>query len=110
MKNDENLESLIDEATVDCLGPYEEVWGFQVTMDNELIFPFEANVNKKRVQVTGVDVKNDKLVAIYKRDNKNYAADILKLAYDPKYVNGNEWIDAYRKWFKENELFFRRRK
>lgn len=31
MLNDKNLEFLIDEATVDCFGPYEEVWGFQAT-------------------------------------------------------------------------------
>lgn len=110
MKSDRSLESLIDEATVDCFGPYEEVWGFQATMDNELIFPFEASVNKKQVHVTGVDVKNDKLVAIYKRGNKNYAADFLKLVYYPKQVDGSKWINAYRQWFKDNEWFFKRRK
>ncbi|MCL5784631.1 MAG: calcium-binding protein [Patescibacteria group bacterium] len=110
MINNKNLESLIDEATVDCFGPYEEVWGFQATMDNELIFPFNANISGKQVEVLEVDVKNDKLVAIYKRGNKKYTADILKLVYDPKQVDGSEWIEAYRQWFKDNECFFKRQR
>ena len=110
MKNEKNVESLIDEATVDCFGPYEEAWGFQCTLDQNLIFPFEASINKKRVQVVGLDVKNDKLAAIYKRGNKKYTTDILKLGYDPKHVDGSEWIDAYSLWFKDNEWFFKRRK
>ena len=110
MRTEKSLESLIDEATVDCFSPYEEVWGFQATMDNELIFPFKASINKKQVEVLGVDVKNDKLVVMYKKDDKKYTTDILKLDYDPKQVDGSEWIDAYRQWFKDNEWFFKRRK
>src|SRR3990167_8122613 len=108
MDNGKNLDSLIYEATTDCFGPYEEMWGFQATMDNELIFPFNASMNNKKVEVVGVDVKDDKLVAIYKRGNRNYAVNILKLVYNPKQVDGSEWIDAYRQWFKDNEWFFKR--
>ncbi len=110
MDNDRNLDLLINEAITDCFGPYEEMWGFQATMDNELIFPFKASIDKKLVEVSGVNVRDDKLVAIYKYGNRKYATNILKLVYDPKLVDGSEWIDAYRKWYKINEWFFKRRR
>lgn len=106
MMQTQSLDRLIEEATVECFGPFEEMWGFQVTLENELLFPFTAKVNAKTIEVVGVDVKNV-LVAVCKNGNKTYKVDMLKLHFDPKVVDGSEWIDAYRKWFKENASFFR---
>lgn len=103
------LEQLIDEATVDCFGPYEEVWGFQVTLENELIFPFKANVCDKEVEVIGVDVKDDLLLAICKQGYKKYGVSILKLKFDSNKVDGGKWIAAYRQWYKDNESFLKRK-
>lgn len=109
MINRKKLEQLIDEATVDCFGPYEEVWGFQVALEDNLLFPFKAKVVDEDVEVVGVDVKNDHLVAVCKRKDKKYVINILDLKYDPKQVDGGEWIAAYREWFEDNENFLERR-
>jgi hypothetical protein len=55
-------------------------------------------------------VKDDKLVVVYKHNNRKYAINILKLFYDPKQADGSELIDAYRQWYEDNESFFKRRR
>lgn len=109
MIDSQKIEQLIDEATVDCFGPYEEVWGFQVALEDNLLFPFKAKVVGERVEVIGVDVKNDHLVAVCKWKDKKYTVDILDLEYDPKQVDGSEWIAAYNQWYKDNESFLKRK-
>lgn len=103
------LDQLINEATVDCFGPYEEVWRFQATMENEMIFPFEAKLSGKKVKVVGVDVKNDILVAFLRTKWEKYTVDILRLKFDTKKVDGSKWIAAYRQWYKDNESFLKRK-
>ena len=49
-----NLQKLIERATVDCYDEYEQRAGFCATLDDNLGFPFEANVVGEKVKVTGI--------------------------------------------------------
>lgn len=98
MLKPEKIKQLIEEATLDCYGEYECIIGFQCTIDDNLKFPFKAKVVGEEVEVVGVDLKNETVVAVCKRNNKNYTVDILSIEYKPKDIDGWEWIEAYRAW------------
>jgi len=46
-------EAMIDEATVDCYGEYEEFAGVLATLEDRLEFPFQAKVLGKRLMSSG---------------------------------------------------------
>lgn len=95
----DDLDALIEEATVDAYDEYEQRVGFYTMMEDNLVFPFPAKVIGATVSVQGIDMKNEeRILAKVKRVGKEYTVDILDLEIDDKKVNGSEWIDAYRKW------------
>lgn len=95
---DEQLESLIEEATVDCYDEYECLEGFYGTLEEELGFPFEAEVVGETVKVVGIEDGENTIEAICSRNGKKYKINLLDLKYDPQKVKGYKWIEAYRKW------------
>lgn len=98
MKKAKNIDQLIEETTVDCYDEYEQRMGFAGTLEDKLKFPFPAKVVGEKVMVTGLDQQSDDIEVICKRNNESYRISILNLEYDPKKVQGSEWIEAYRKW------------
>lgn len=95
----DDLDALIEEATVDAYDEYEQRVGFYTMMEDNLVFPFPAKVIGTTVSVRGIDMKNEeRILAKVKRVGKEHTVDILDLEIDDKKVNGSEWIDAYRKW------------
>lgn len=96
---EEQLEKLIGEAIMDCYDEYESINGFACSLGDHLGFPFIAKVVGEEVEVVGVDLRRDEVVAICKRKGKKHAVDILDLEVDSKNeVKGYEWIEAYRAW------------
>ena len=48
--NEERLEALLEEATVDCYGEYEEFVGVLYTLGDSLRFPLKATVVGETVE------------------------------------------------------------
>jgi len=94
---DEELEELIEEATVDCYDESECLSGFAVMKEENLEFPFVAKVIGEEVIVTGVTEGKDNILAECERKGKKYNIDILDIEFT-SLVKGSEWIDAYKKW------------
>lgn len=95
-----NIDVIIEEAIVDSDGPYEQVWGFQVMLDDSGICPFVAEIVGKQIKIISIDVDNDRLVGIYKLGNKKGKVDLLDLNI-PTSIKGYEYIVAYKKWRKD---------
>lgn len=93
-----SIDEMIDLATVDSYGPYEQAWGWQCVLEENLPIPFKAKVFNKDVTVTGIDVDEENIVAVCKRNGKTTKIGLLELVLDIKKISGGEWIDAYRQW------------
>ncbi len=94
---DEELEELIEEATVDCYDESESLSGFVIMIEDNLEFPFVAKVIGEEVIVTGVTEEKDKILAECERKGKKYNIDIQDIEFT-SLLKGSEWIDAYKKW------------
>jgi len=53
--NTEELDKMIDEATVDAYDAYEQFMGVLYYIESNLSFPFKAKVLGDTIEVTGVD-------------------------------------------------------
>ncbi|SRR5258708_25902929 len=95
--NDDELDDLIEEATIDCYDDSECLSGFAVMIGDNLEFPFLAKVIGEEVTVTGVTDKSGEILAECERKGKRYTVDILNVEFISP-VKGTGWIDAYRKW------------
>ena len=95
---DEELEELIEEATIDCYGEYEQINGFTCTLEDKLTFPFPAKVVGEEVEVMGIDMRGDEVIAVCKRKGKKHTVNVLDLEIDPNKIKGYKWIEAYRIW------------
>lgn len=95
------LDALIAEATVDCYNDSECVTGFYTMLENDLGVPFQTVVLGVDVTVTSVDLTDDEqITAVCTRGRSTQRIPILDLPTPSP--AGAEWIDAYRRWSKEN--------
>lgn len=97
---EEQMDALIEEATVDCHDDEECLTGFSTMIDDNLEFPFPAKVIGENVTVTETIEENNQIKAVCERAGKKYEVDIIDLKYDYSIVKGSEWIEAYREWNK----------
>lgn len=96
---DDELDELIEEATVDTYDEYEERAGFHATLGDKLVFPFPAKMMGEEIIVSGLDMKDEqRILAVCSRDGQEYRVDMLDLEIDGNSVKGSEWIAAYRRW------------
>lgn len=100
--NNNQLDDLIEEATVDCYDDYECLCGFSETLRDKLKFPFKAKVVGEEVKVIDLDFEDEQIKAICVKQGKKYKINILDIEYDPKIVKNYQWIEAYRKWVGRN--------
>jgi hypothetical protein len=94
----ERLGPLIEEATMDCYTLDEAMYGFLTVLEDNLRFPFTAKVVGEEVEVTGLDVEGGLIVVECRRKGKKYKVSLLSVEFNPKEVEGSEWIEAYRYW------------
>lgn len=59
---DEELEELIEEATVDCYDESECLSSFAVMIEDNLEFPFVAKVIGEEITVTGVTEEKNRIL------------------------------------------------
>jgi hypothetical protein len=93
------LDSLIEEAIVDCYSESEQAAGLYTMIEDHLQVSFETEVLGLPVTVTGIDItEDDQIVAICKRGSLRHKLPILDLPLPGPQPAGSEWIDAYCHW------------
>jgi hypothetical protein len=99
-KDRERLQSLIEEATVDCYNEQEEHQGFANMIEENVVCPFRAKVIGEEVEV--VDLRGPRagfgIDAVCRYKGKDYTIDIGSLAWGKVKPEGFEWIEAYQEW------------
>ena len=97
--NKAELDSLVEQATVDAYDEYEQMTGFEVMLDEHLALPFRTTVLGVEVTVTKIQqLPGSEIVAICVRGEHRQAIGILDLPLPTPGPAGSEWIDAYRHW------------
>ena len=73
-KADRDLDSLIDEITVDCNDEYEQLTGFEVAFDEDANFPCSGTVVGEEVEVLSAAIKDNRreLITTCKRGGRRY--------------------------------------
>ncbi|MEV0850094.1 hypothetical protein AB0J21_30185 [Streptomyces sp. NPDC049954] len=94
-----DLEAMIDEATVDAYGEYEQRAGLFAMLEQYLALPFTTTVLGVEVTVRRVDLTPEgKVVALCSRGRVRQPIGILDLPLPARAPDGVEWIEAYRHW------------
>ncbi|MBK8905743.1 MAG: hypothetical protein IPM53_31460 [Anaerolineaceae bacterium] len=100
--DEERLQDLIAEATVDCYDEIEAFWGMLAQLDIELRCPFEATVLGDKVQVLGVD--NDAsserrgVMVTVEKNGRTYAFPLAEIEPVQQTGHNAEWVAAYKLW------------
>jgi hypothetical protein len=81
-KRDVRLASLIEEATVDCYGPEEELMGLWNLLDEQVDLPFQATVVGVPLTVSALEIDDTNiLVAVCEREGRPYRVPVTALEW-----------------------------
>jgi hypothetical protein len=98
-KADPDLDSLIDEITIDSHDEDEQLMGFEAAFDEDANFPCHGTVVGEEVEVLSVSRGDNRreLIATCQRDGRSYEIALLdiQLNADPP---TSRLIAAYRRW------------
>ena len=95
----DDLERMVEEATVDANDESEQVTGFYTMFENDLELPFNTVVLGAEVTVERLDLTDDDhIVVVCRRDQERQRLPILDLPLPEPPPKGWEWIEAYRHW------------
>lgn len=104
MSNEERLQELVAEATVDCYGEEEEYWGLLAMLEDELDFPLPATLIGEAVELIGLDSNASSphrgIVAQVRRKGKTYSVSLADLQITDSESPSAEWLAAYRYWLR----------
>jgi hypothetical protein len=90
---------MVEEATIDAYGEYEQVTGFCCVLEDRLELPFETTVLGGPVKVVKLDqTDDDQIVAVCTRGRHRQAIPLLDLALPDPPPAGWEYLAAYRHW------------
>ncbi len=97
--SEEQLDDMIEQATVDAHDESEQLSGWSCMFEENLAVPFETTVLGVPVKVEQVTQNNDEqIVAICTRGKGKQSIPILDLPLPEPLPPGAEWIEAYRHW------------
>lgn len=96
--SDEELDALVEQATVDAYGDDEQLSGFAVMIEDNLEVPFDTTVLGMAVTVRKVTQTESGIVADCVRDGHHQAISVLDLPLPEPPPRGAQWIAAYRHW------------
>ena len=96
--SEEELDALVEQATLDAYNEEEQLSGFAVMTEDNLEMPFETTVLGVMVTVNGVTQTEFGIVADCVRDGQHQAISVLDLPLPEPPPKGAEWIAAYRRW------------
>ncbi len=95
------LEALIEEAVVDAYGDEEQTGGYFKMIEEHLALPFSVSMLGVEAVVEPVEMtRDDRIVAVCKRDGVKQRIEILDLLLPKPIPAGAEWIAAYSHWRK----------
>lgn len=95
------LDRLAEEATIDCYGESECATGFLTMIEENVAFPFSAEVLGIPITVERVDLSEpDEIVAICRKEGHRQRILLRDLPLPSPPPAGAEWIAAYRRWAK----------
>jgi hypothetical protein len=98
----EDLNRLVEEATVDCYNESEQVCGLYTMIEEHLAVPFETTIFGATVVVERVDLtEGDDIVAICRQGRERRKIRLPDLPLPSPPPAGAEWIAAYRHWLRE---------
>jgi hypothetical protein len=96
---DPELDSLIDEITVDCHDEYEQLTGFEAAFDEDGNFPCPGTIAGEEVEILHVGQGNSRreLIATCQRAGRQYDIALLDIDIhaDPP---TSRLLAAYRRW------------
>jgi len=96
--SEEELDTLIEQATLDAYNDEEQLTGLAVMIEDNLQMPFETTVLGVMVTVKGITQAEAGIVADCLRDGQHQAISVLDLPLPEPPPKGAEWIAAYRHW------------
>jgi hypothetical protein len=96
--SDEELDALVQEATVDAYGDDEQLAGLAVMIADNLKVPFKTTVLGVTVTVRKITQTDSGIVADCVRGGHHQAIGVLDLPLPEPPPKGAQWIEAYRHW------------
>ena len=96
--SEEELDALVEEATIDAYGDDEQLGGFAVMIEDNLEMPFETRALAVTVIVKGVTQTASGIVADCIRDGHHQVIHVLDLPLPEPPPARAEWIAACRHW------------
>ncbi|MEV5745257.1 hypothetical protein AB0L30_34800 [Microbispora rosea] len=91
------LDTLVEQATVDAYDDDERLSGFHVMIEDSLAMPFRTTVLGVEVTVKKVELRaGSGIVATCVRGRHRQEIGILDLPLPDPPPEGSEWIEAYR--------------
>ena len=97
--SEEQLQALVEEATVDCYDEDEQAMGLAAMIEENLALPFETTVLGMSVTVESVEeIRSREIAAICRQGGHRQAISLADLPLPSPPPDGSEWIAAYRHW------------
>lgn len=95
----EQLDALVEQATVDCYNEDEQLTGLYTMIADNLAVPFQTTVLGVEVTVEDIDMTGwNNIVATCSRGAFRQAISVLDLPLPTPPPKGSQWIEAYRHW------------
>ena len=102
MIDQNRLQALLEEATVDCYDEEEEFWGVWATLDSQLNFPLQAQALGEPVEVIGLDENRSSLrrgiMARVRKGEQEYLLTLSELEFIDPDPTSAEWLAMYDYW------------
>lgn len=99
LPSEDDLERMVEEATVDRYDEPQQATGFLTKLEDELMLPFTTTLCGEEVTVERLDITPDsRIMAICRRDQDQQKLPLLEVPLPEPPPKGWEWISAYRYW------------
>jgi len=97
---EKEIKKMLEEATVDCYGEYEEFTGIFCYLADNMSFPFKAMVLGDEIEVIGLDedrssIGRGLITKILKNDNE-YKIDLAEL--ETNNTKNKKFLEMYKYW------------
>ena len=103
----EQLEEMIEEATVDAYGEDEQLTGFFTMFEEYLELPFDTKILGTNATVDTIEFNyRSDIVAICTKGKERQPIPLLDLPLPSPRPKGADWIEAYRHWAKRTGCGF----
>jgi len=100
--SEEELDRMIEEATVDCYGEYEEFMGILCHLEDNMSFPFKAKTLGDIVEVIRIDAKQSNLgrgmKARIRKEGNEYTIGLDELELGPGDTENTKLLEMYEYW------------